>query len=302
MSENIEELVWTADLEAKLISEVKKTGNEFYSHRWKQISFNLFGHELFNVNCRQHWHDVTNVKKRGDWSPEEDFLLLLYCETKLSRISWTEMAKTHLPDRSGKQCRERWMSHLRAEIIRVPWTNAEDNFILMKQALMGNKWSAIAKFLPGRTELNVRNRWYTNLSRLSYNRPKPRFYQLDRISQSHCTRRYTNWTEEEDQFILKNQAAVGNRWALMAKEISTGRTASAIKNRWQTLNHHFKTRIPTMPLLKELPLLPTGSLILSYPDQIPIERSDSLSLVKDNVVEEERKNIVNSFLNEEIVN
>jgi hypothetical protein len=52
--------------------------------------------------------------------------------------------------RSGKQCRERWHNHLDPGINKDYWTEKEENVLFMKHMEYGNKWSDIAKFLPGR--------------------------------------------------------------------------------------------------------------------------------------------------------
>jgi myb proto-oncogene protein len=53
-------------------------------------------------------------------------------------------------NRSGKQCRERWHNHLDPSINKDYWTEKEENVLFMKHMEYGNKWSDIAKFLPGR--------------------------------------------------------------------------------------------------------------------------------------------------------
>jgi len=41
--------------------------------------------------------------------------------------------------RSGKQCRERWVNHLKPEVKKGGWTHEEDELILQKQAELGNQ-------------------------------------------------------------------------------------------------------------------------------------------------------------------
>ena len=60
--------------------------------------------------------------------------------------------------RTSKQCRERWAHHLDPSINRGPYSAEEDKTILELQAQMGNKWSEIARMMPGRTENAVKVR------------------------------------------------------------------------------------------------------------------------------------------------
>ena len=64
-------------------------------------------------------------------------------------------------NRAGKQWRERWLNHLDDIISKDPWTTEEDYTLLTKQKIIGNKWSEIVKYLPGRTENMVKNRFNT---------------------------------------------------------------------------------------------------------------------------------------------
>ena len=61
--------------------------------------------------------------------------------------------------RTGKQCRERWLNHLRPDLNKGPWTAEEDAALVEAHRAVGNRWSEIARRLPGRPENAIKNRW-----------------------------------------------------------------------------------------------------------------------------------------------
>ncbi|XP_019709951.1 myb-related protein 306 isoform X2 [Elaeis guineensis] len=65
--------------------------------------------------------------------------------------------------RCSKSCRLRWTNYLRPGIKRGNFTEQEEKLIIHLQALLGNRWSAIASYLPERTDNDIKNYWNTHL-------------------------------------------------------------------------------------------------------------------------------------------
>lgn len=109
----------------------------------------------------------STAKKRMWTRMEDEQLTLLVQEFKGK--NWTKVS-LRMNNRSAKQCSDRWNTQLKSKDTKVnsEWTDKEDLKLLYHQKQIGNKWTRIAKHLPGRTSVSIKNR-YRALSRKTAN-------------------------------------------------------------------------------------------------------------------------------------
>jgi hypothetical protein len=69
------------------------------------------------------------------------------------RVAWS------MPNRTPRQCRDRWNYYVCPSVNLTPWTAGEDRMLVQKVREFGCQWSVIRQFFNDRTLNNITNRW-----------------------------------------------------------------------------------------------------------------------------------------------
>lgn len=155
---------WTVEEDSRLSDAVKKHG----AKNWKYIA-KLVGTKS-DSQCVRRWKKVVSPELvKGPWTPEEDKIIIeeVKKSESINSVRWSEIAQK-LKGRIGKQCRERYLNYLDSSIKKSDWTEEEDKVLFELQRVIGNKWSEIAKVIPGRSENGLKNRFNSRNRNIYY--------------------------------------------------------------------------------------------------------------------------------------
>ncbi|XP_008235684.1 PREDICTED: myb-related protein Myb4 [Prunus mume] len=135
--------------------------------------------------------------KKGPWTPEEDHILVTYIQ-QYGHGNWRALPKLAGLLRCGKSCRLRWTNYLRPDIKRGNFSREEEDAIINLHEMLGNRWSAIAARLPGRTDNEIKNVWHTHL--------KKRLKQNQTTTSETRAHFFSTKTEQEPELSEKSES------------------------------------------------------------------------------------------------
>nr|QWQ79395.1 MYB36 [Zanthoxylum armatum] len=201
---------WTAEEDKSLLLIIQEKGIT----NWFDIAVSL-GTNRTPFQCLKRYQRSLNacILKR-EWTKVEDQQLRIAVEA-FGESNWQFVAAT-LTGRTGVQCSNRWNKTLHPSRQRQGrWNPDEDKLLTIAAMLfMPRNWKKIAQFVPGRTQVQCRERWVNSLD--------------PSVKQS-------KWTEQEDLRLEATIKEHGYCWSKVAAALPS-RTDNQCWRRWKALH------------------------------------------------------------------
>ncbi|KAG0173750.1 Myb-like DNA-binding domain protein [Apophysomyces sp. BC1034] len=210
---------WTKGESQKLLELVAEQGAK---GTWHDIAVKL-GTDRTAAQCFSHYQAGTNNKhSKRKWSKEDD-AALRESVGLIGDRNWQQVAAM-VGERTGQQCLQRWMKSLDPAIRRSKWTEEENTALRAAVAVYGvGNWNMIQRHLPGRTDMQCRERW-TNI--------------LD------PTLVRTRFTDEEIEQLKELVKVHGRKWSVIAQHMP-GRTDNHVFREFKSLQNKEQKRLAT---------------------------------------------------------
>lgn len=153
----IESTIFTQEEDAIICRESQKNGSQSSQKQWAHIAALIPDKTPSQIAKR--WTNVLDKRiAKGAWTEFEDKQLKSWVDEK-GESEWSNCARTLLPWRTGKQCRERWTNQLRPGIKNTAWTTEEDQMLTQLYNRYGPKWVLIHQNMPDRSQNQLKSRW-----------------------------------------------------------------------------------------------------------------------------------------------
>ncbi|KAJ0793319.1 putative transcription factor MYB-HB-like family [Helianthus annuus] len=150
--------------------------------------------------------------RKGPWTAEEDRLLVEHVKLH-GEGRWNSVSRLAGLKRNAKSCRLRWVNYLRPDLKRGRITPHEERIIVELHARWGNRWSTIARSLPGRTDNEIKNYWRTHFK----NKGKPTSEDARKLKARLLKRKMFQQEQQKRLQLEKNEEDM-KKFMLMLEE------------------------------------------------------------------------------------
>lgn len=151
--------------------------------------------------------------RHGKWDASEDEALRRAVAEYGGK--WKVIAQI-VGTRSAPQCIHRWRKSVQPGIRRSKWTQEEDDALRRAVTQLGMMWTKVAKMVPGRTDVQCRERWVNILD--------PEICHLP-------------WSAKDDAELRAAVREYGvGKWSLISAKLTRRRPDYSCRKRWEKIS------------------------------------------------------------------
>jgi len=223
---------WIVDEDNKLKELVVKYKNQ----NWDAIAQELGTHRSAYQCMFQYQTRLNDSLRKSKWTEAEDNYLKEVVERCRfgSYIPWSKVAY-YIPGHSKSQVFNRWAYSLNPSIKRGRFTKEENILMVAAVRRYGTDFSRVARFLPGRTSTQIRERYKTYLKYHSTGEPWTQ-HDDDLLMSLVAEHGEGNWSKICQHFVNRNRIQVRQRYStlqgwLKKVSVDSGKVLSAPSRR-----------------------------------------------------------------------
>jgi hypothetical protein len=150
---------WSAMEDALLKAAMEIESNNGSDFSFQTVASKYFDNVRNYHQCKSRWRKIRPDVNRSEFTVEEQIRIL---ELHSRGVEFPSIA-AQLHQRTTEQVRSFFFNKLDPSLKKkkfLPWSEEEKQILFRAQREKGNKWVAIAKLLPGRSESDVKNQWH----------------------------------------------------------------------------------------------------------------------------------------------
>jgi hypothetical protein len=205
---------WSEHEDAQLTAAVTAHGKD-----WVRVAALVPGRS--HVQCCKRWGAYLNPTidrtsaRAGKWTLEENALLVK--AVKDHGVNNWNVVAARVPGRSNVQCHYKWDQVLDPARNKGKWKADEIAKLKAVASELGKDWVRVAARMPGRTNMQCRERWNSCLT--------------DTIDETTARNNKGLWSGEEEAKLISAVKNLGNDWVRVAAMVP-GRTNAQCHQRW----------------------------------------------------------------------
>ncbi|KAK8886692.1 hypothetical protein M9Y10_042159 [Tritrichomonas musculus] len=137
------------------------------SETFKENSISTFSNDKANTVQKPPSNSNSDINQpRRKFTEEEDRYLTQLVD-EMGAKNWESIAQK-MPNRTARQCRDRYSNYLVPGFFNGEWSAEEDENLYKKYQEIGPKWTVIHQFFKNRSPNSLKNRWNYFVSRSNF--------------------------------------------------------------------------------------------------------------------------------------